>query len=430
MLCVFDTKKFRFEMCEAVLQAVLQQPDNHKACMLSRLLARGHELTSDTLVTLLVHTSDYYKREIFLIGQPAIASLSPVQFSTIIQSMNDLFKVSFAQISLSCVEGTIETVFALLMVRILDSYKCRFLSACRPKITKLAPEDFVFIFDHTADAFKKPLLDVFDVNISPDLLYRILKRTGDAYKSMLIRASHLTSKVDGQTLDWILQDTSDPFKTIVIESFGARFFVIDADRVSILLHTSDDYKDAVRKKLTHTQEFSVSTWLQPPWLPKKKNIKPLSWLQNLLSKPKHECKPESEFKMELSEPSPRPAWGQPFFATIAKTESKLEPSTAAFLKEPAFTCSTESKPPLSNESSDECKPSNESKLLRASNESKPLHASKDNQHDHMCVICLSSHANSVFVPCFHKVSCVNCGSKLTTCPICRYTIELFHEVYE
>lgn len=39
-----------------------------------------------------------------------------------------------------------------------------------------------------------------------------------------------------------------------------------------------------------------------------------------------------------------------------------------------------------------------------------------------CKICLSSEVGVVFTPCGHLLCCVDCASRLTTCPLCRHHI--------
>ena len=48
----------------------------------------------------------------------------------------------------------------------------------------------------------------------------------------------------------------------------------------------------------------------------------------------------------------------------------------------------------------------------------------------MCKICFDNKANVIFVPCGHFMSCVECGSKCDTCPICRVQINLAQEVFQ
>jgi len=48
-----------------------------------------------------------------------------------------------------------------------------------------------------------------------------------------------------------------------------------------------------------------------------------------------------------------------------------------------------------------------------------------------CVVCLERAPDVVFMPCFHAVSCSNCGLRedVDTCPICRVPIEQKHRIY-
>lgn len=39
-----------------------------------------------------------------------------------------------------------------------------------------------------------------------------------------------------------------------------------------------------------------------------------------------------------------------------------------------------------------------------------------------CKICLSNEVGVVFTPCGHLLCCVDCASRLTTCPLCRHHI--------
>ena len=48
-----------------------------------------------------------------------------------------------------------------------------------------------------------------------------------------------------------------------------------------------------------------------------------------------------------------------------------------------------------------------------------------------CVVCFERAPDVVFMPCFHAVSCSNCGlrEEVDTCPVCRVPIEQKHRVY-
>ena len=46
-----------------------------------------------------------------------------------------------------------------------------------------------------------------------------------------------------------------------------------------------------------------------------------------------------------------------------------------------------------------------------------------------CKICFSGAANTVIIPCGHMCACVECGSRLDLCPICRSQIIRIQEVF-
>ena len=48
-----------------------------------------------------------------------------------------------------------------------------------------------------------------------------------------------------------------------------------------------------------------------------------------------------------------------------------------------------------------------------------------------CVVCGDRAPDVVFMPCFHAVSCSNCGlrEEVDTCPVCRVPIEQKHRIY-
>jgi hypothetical protein len=52
-----------------------------------------------------------------------------------------------------------------------------------------------------------------------------------------------------------------------------------------------------------------------------------------------------------------------------------------------------------------------------------------NQGEQKCVVCLESNRDVVFMPCFHVVSCWNCGLRVSECPVCRVAIEQKRRVY-
>jgi hypothetical protein len=50
----------------------------------------------------------------------------------------------------------------------------------------------------------------------------------------------------------------------------------------------------------------------------------------------------------------------------------------------------------------------------------------------LCVICLESSRNTVFIPCGHLVSCSSCAESIvakTCCPVCRVDIQSAHRIY-
>ena len=48
-----------------------------------------------------------------------------------------------------------------------------------------------------------------------------------------------------------------------------------------------------------------------------------------------------------------------------------------------------------------------------------------------CVVCFECAPDVVFMPCFHVVSCRDCGlrEEMERCPVCRRAIEQKHRVY-
>ena len=52
-----------------------------------------------------------------------------------------------------------------------------------------------------------------------------------------------------------------------------------------------------------------------------------------------------------------------------------------------------------------------------------------NQGEQKCVVCLESNRDVVFMPCFHVVSCWNCGLRVSECPVCRVAIQQKRRVY-
>ena len=52
-----------------------------------------------------------------------------------------------------------------------------------------------------------------------------------------------------------------------------------------------------------------------------------------------------------------------------------------------------------------------------------------NEGESKCVVCLEAARDVVFMPCFHVVSCWNCGLRVSECPVCRVAIEQKRRVY-
>jgi baculoviral IAP repeat-containing protein 7/8 len=46
-----------------------------------------------------------------------------------------------------------------------------------------------------------------------------------------------------------------------------------------------------------------------------------------------------------------------------------------------------------------------------------------------CKVCLDKQTDQLFLPCRHLVACIDCASKLATCPICRCKINVSIKVY-
>lgn len=44
---------------------------------------------------------------------------------------------------------------------------------------------------------------------------------------------------------------------------------------------------------------------------------------------------------------------------------------------------------------------------------------------YMCNICFQNQKNCIIEPCRHFAGCVNCSTKLNTCPICRKDIDSY-----
>ncbi len=52
-----------------------------------------------------------------------------------------------------------------------------------------------------------------------------------------------------------------------------------------------------------------------------------------------------------------------------------------------------------------------------------------NEGESKCVVCLEAARDVVFMPCFHVVSCWNCGLRVSECPVCRVAIQQKRRVY-
>ena len=52
-----------------------------------------------------------------------------------------------------------------------------------------------------------------------------------------------------------------------------------------------------------------------------------------------------------------------------------------------------------------------------------------NEGEQKCVACLEAARDVVFMPCFHVVSCWNCGLRVSECPVCRVAIQQKRRVY-
>lgn len=49
--------------------------------------------------------------------------------------------------------------------------------------------------------------------------------------------------------------------------------------------------------------------------------------------------------------------------------------------------------------------------------------------DFKCKVCLDKNSNVVFLGCRHLVTCVDCGYRLNTCPVCRQVVEAAFPVF-
>ena len=55
-------------------------------------------------------------------------------------------------------------------------------------------------------------------------------------------------------------------------------------------------------------------------------------------------------------------------------------------------------------------------LLSARDRNHPCRRSEGRD---LCVVCWTEQRTHAIVPCFHMCSCVRCGTRLDSCPICR-----------
>jgi len=60
----------------------------------------------------------------------------------------------------------------------------------------------------------------------------------------------------------------------------------------------------------------------------------------------------------------------------------------------------------------------------------PQMAPDDSMESRLCKICMDSTITAVFVPCGHRLSCVECGRKLQECPVCRAKIKMVLRTYD
>ena len=53
------------------------------------------------------------------------------------------------------------------------------------------------------------------------------------------------------------------------------------------------------------------------------------------------------------------------------------------------------------------------------------------ERDPKCKVCLENNIDSVFLPCGHMMTCIQCGSKLVNCPICPNmpTLAMVNKIY-
>lgn len=59
--------------------------------------------------------------------------------------------------------------------------------------------------------------------------------------------------------------------------------------------------------------------------------------------------------------------------------------------------------------------------------------SLDVNEDELCVVCMDSVKNAVFIPCGHVATCFGCSSDILSsskiCPICSVTVSSVHQIY-
>ncbi|XP_047350466.1 putative inhibitor of apoptosis [Vespa velutina] len=71
-------------------------------------------------------------------------------------------------------------------------------------------------------------------------------------------------------------------------------------------------------------------------------------------------------------------------------------------------------------------PKSENNDIKSSSSNSPnsMRKKKYEEDGRLCKICYSAEMSIVFLPCKHMVSCLNCASTLSQCPICRKPIDL------
>lgn len=332
--------------------------------------------------------SDSYKAKTLAMLLASGTPMSDDDLARILNNTSDSYKTQIARACINYIAFISECNFQRMINAMSDSYKTSFAVTCVHKavITEASLRRLLSeMSDSYKTAFASACLPSMG-SLEGDSLYSILSGMSDSYKAGFISACYSNlSTLSDEFLLLIMGDVCDSYKAHIIRALALKIAISPATQLAILKETSSSY---------HRNIIAV---LQPRVVAHVIAIGSGS-----------RATASNAIAIGQSAVVARDRSGNFSAATITNHISTLGDIVGDV-----------SPVPTALQTQDEWEEWKE-----------PVKPTPIEDEGKNCVVCLESQANGVFVPCGHKVCCMECGAKLTSCPTCRAPKQMFIKVFE